>query len=136
MNDSSNNKNTAEKPSDWQIAWLHVQGLGSIIRCKVLDMVYAPIRVWGYIQELFWTAWYWAGLNKARIVWTAVLVGTVLGASISVYIWRRELEALAGWGWGKVWGWLGQRWGRQTVVVVAEQNQWDTEYHFSTLQRD
>lgn len=89
-------------------------------RLVTVPWIQATVRLPGQLSARLKALWVWVKLNKVKLMWTAILVATVLGSGISIYIWRRELETLIRLAWGKFWRWLGEVFQRETVVIVAE----------------
>ena len=112
---------------------LYLQGFAIYLRSRLLNLGYAVIRFvtapFRYAQAQLEKQWFrlkpWLARNKRRLVWSVlalVFLSLIVGGSITLYIWREELLALAFRLQGNLSGLIVRlRRRAEPVVVVATQ---------------
>lgn len=81
----------------------------------------SPKRFWAKVKKGRQNVGAWLAAHKKQILWTLVALAVfsvLIGGAVSVYIWRRELSALARIARDKAIGFLARR--AMPVVVVGE----------------
>jgi hypothetical protein len=70
------------------------QGWLASLRQRIEAMLAGPRRLWAGFTGRLWNTWRFVNANKMRLFLTIMLVATVIGTAMAIYLWRREIADL------------------------------------------
>lgn len=70
------------------------QGWLASLRQRIAAMLARPRLLWAGFTGRLQNSWHFVNANKMRLFLTLILVATVIGTAMALYLWRREIADL------------------------------------------